>query len=293
MVINLTKHWPSDGPPGNVGQCERTKTPPPVPFRRPNFCRNLSRNVAVFSAPIANLSPKGLPAGQTHRPSGASASQSSATEQRPPCRQPAEGHPDTSEDVICVSRNLHHRPTPHKQLATPIEIMRTPNRPLPTLLEECPGAFAFDVAVIAKGRSSTAPAPFVSSLLRVVAASTCRFVRPWKNKKPATRIDLRTRSTGVAGCYGPLSLISNRHIVHVYVASVKKFPRPRPPEAIAFFNLGCHGLTVFRMAVRICQRHGHGEDAKTVPPDFRFDKGNSPARPPHRLLVTIVKPCCR
>ncbi len=33
-------------------------------------------------------------------------------------------------------------------------------------------------------------------------------------------------------------------------------------RVIAFFNLGCHGLTVFGMAVRICQRHGHGEDAK-------------------------------
>ncbi len=41
----------------------------------------------------------------------------------------------------------------------------------------------------------------------------------------------------------------------------------RNPRAIAFFNLGCHGLTVFGMAVRICQRHGHGEDAKTVPPE--------------------------
>ncbi len=33
-------------------------------------------------------------------------------------------------------------------------------------------------------------------------------------------------------------------------------------RAIAFFNLGRHGLTVFGMAVRICQRHGHGEGAR-------------------------------
>ncbi len=31
------------------------------------------------------------------------------------------------------------------------------------------------------------------------------------------------------------------------------------------------------MAVRICQRHGHGEDAKTVPPNSHFEKGDGPA----------------
>ncbi len=49
-------------------------------------------------------------------------------------------------------------------------------------------------------------------------------------------------------------------------------------RAIALFNLGRHGLTVFGMAVRICQRHGHGEDAKTVPPDSHFEKGDGPVR---------------
>ncbi len=29
--------------------------------------------------------------------------------------------------------------------------------------------------------------------------------------------------------------------------------------------------------MRICQRHGHGEDAKTVPPDSHFEKGDGPA----------------
>ncbi len=52
-----------------------------------------------------------------------------------------------------------------------------------------------------------------------------------------------------------------------------------PTRAIAFFNLGCHGLTVFGMAVRICQRHGHGEDAKTVPPDSQFEKSDGPVVP--------------
>ena len=41
-------------------------------------------------------------------------------------------------------------------------------------------------------------------------------------------------------------------------------------------NLGRHGLTVIGMAVQICQRSGHGEDAKTVPPDFHFEKGDGP-----------------
>ncbi len=44
--------------------------------------------------------------------------------------------------------------------------------------------------------------------------------------------------------------------------------------------MGWHGLTVFGMAVRICQRHGHGEDAKTVPPDSRTEKGDSPGTLP-------------
>ncbi len=47
-------------------------------------------------------------------------------------------------------------------------------------------------------------------------------------------------------------------------------------RTFALFNLGCHGLTVFGMAVRICQRHGHGEDAKTVPPDSHLEKGDGP-----------------
>ena len=58
-------------------------------------------------------------------------------------------------------------------------------------------------------------------------------------------------------------------------------PRPSRPvpvnsRAIVFFNLGCHGLTVFGMAVRLGQSHGHGEEAKTVPPASQFEKGDGP-----------------
>ncbi len=55
--------------------------------------------------------------------------------------------------------------------------------------------------------------------------------------------------------------------------------------AIEFFKLGWHGLTVFGMAVRICQRHGHGEDAKTVPPNV----GNGVAR--IRDIRVFVRGC--
>ena len=43
-------------------------------------------------------------------------------------------------------------------------------------------------------------------------------------------------------------------------------------------------MAVFGMAVRICQRHGHGEDAKTVPPDSHFEAGDGPA--PSGLLTS-------
>ncbi len=43
------------------------------------------------------------------------------------------------------------------------------------------------------------------------------------------------------------------------------------------------GMTVLGKAVRICQRHGHGEDAKTVPLDFHFEKGDGPIRNPGRF----------
>ena len=47
-------------------------------------------------------------------------------------------------------------------------------------------------------------------------------------------------------------------------------------RAIACFSLECHGLPVLGVAVRTCQRHGHGEDAKTVPPDSHFETGDGP-----------------
>ena len=61
--------------------------------------------------------------------------------------------------------------------------------------------------------------------------------------------------------------------------------RPSATGAIAVFNLGCHGLTVFGMAVRICQRHGHGEDAKTVPPDSQIENGDGPDSAPAPIVV--------
>ena len=42
--------------------------------------------------------------------------------------------------------------------------------------------------------------------------------------------------------------------------------------------LGCHGLTVFGVAVRLHKPHGHGEDAGTVPLDVvdRFESTDWP-----------------
>ncbi len=61
--------------------------------------------------------------------------------------------------------------------------------------------------------------------------------------------------------------------------------RPSATGPIAVFNLGCHGMTVFGMAVRICQRHGHGEDAKTVPPDSQIENGDGPDSAPAPIVV--------
>lgn len=46
--------------------------------------------------------------------------------------------------------------------------------------------------------------------------------------------------------------------------------------AIAVFNLGRHGLTVLGMAGRSHSGHSHGEVARTVTPDSRFENGAGP-----------------
>ena len=111
---------------------------------------------------------------------------------------------------------------------------------------------------------STTPPQFPRGIafrqrLQIVKSETWHFDRDFDvDGQPvlADRQSTQYRSPSLAGSIGP----------------AKTF------RTIAFFNLGCHGLTVFGMAVRMCQRHGRGEYAKTVPPDSHFEKGDRPVK---------------
>ena len=66
----------------------------------------------------------------------------------------------------------------------------------------------------------------------------------------------------------------------------------------SLIQFGCHGLTVFGMAVQTTQRHGHGEDPKTVARSYRSLINELPClvvgRPlkdidPRRAIVREIK----